>query len=128
LEKKGTMKMEHKLNSIILLPIFIILLMIVFRTIKDSLKFDAVGSLILSICVSVLATIGLNNNLKGTVGVILVSYAALAICVILAVLGVFLLKSHKKAKNRLSDILRKNLQPGIDEKRKYDVDDDRMRR
>ena len=122
------MTMEHKLNSIILLPIFIILLMVIFRTIKDSLKFDAVGSLILSICVSVLATIGLNNNVKGTVGVILLPYAALAICILLAVLIAFLFKTHKKAKDRFSNTFKKNQRPNTNEKRKHEIDDDRMKR
>jgi energy-coupling factor transporter transmembrane protein EcfT len=120
--------MEHKLNSIILLPIFIILLVVIFRTIKDSLKFDAVGSLILSICVSVLATIGLNSSVKGTVGVVLIPYAALAICIFLAFLIAFLFKTHKKAKDRFSNTFKKNPQPDINEKRKYEIDDDRMKR
>lgn len=120
--------MEHKVNLLVLLPIFVILLVIIFRTIKDSLKFDAAGSLILSICVSVLATIGLNSNVRGTVEVVLIPYAALAICIILAALIIFLLKTHKKSKDRFSTTLKKNPQPDIDEKRKYEIDDDRMRR
>jgi len=117
--------MEHKLNSIILLPIFVILLVIIFRTIKDSLKFNAVGSLILSICVSVLATIALNSPLKGTVGV---PYATLAICILLAALIAFLFKTHKKTKDPFSATLKKNPQPDINEKRKYEIDDDQMKR
>ena len=120
--------MEHKLNSLVLLPIFIILLVVIFRTIKDSFKFDAAGSLILSICVSILATIGLNSNIKGTVGVILIPYATLAICILLAALIAFLFKTHKKAKDRFPDTLKKNPQPDINEKRKYKTDDDRMKR
>jgi energy-coupling factor transporter transmembrane protein EcfT len=120
--------MEHKLNSIILLPIFIILLVVIFRTIKDSLKFDAAGSLILSICVSILATVGLNSNIRGTIGIVLIPYATLAICLLLMVLIVFLFKMYKKAKDRFSDTPKKNSQSGITEKRKYKIDDDRMRR
>jgi len=120
--------MEHKVNLLILLPIFIILLVIIFRTIKDSLKLDAAGSLILSICVSVLATIGLNSNIRGTIGVVLIPYATLAICILLAALIAFLFKTHKKAKDRFPTTLKKNSQSDIDEKRKYEIDDDRMRR
>jgi len=115
--------MEHKLNSIILLPIFIILLVIIFRTIKDSLKFNAAGSLILSICVSILATIGLNSNVNGTIGVVLIPYETLAICILLMALIVFLFKMHRKAKDRFSNIFKKNPQTGIDEKRKYKIDE-----
>jgi hypothetical protein len=50
------------------------------------------GSLILSLCVSVLATIGLNSHIKGTVGVVLIPYATLAVCIILAALISFLFK------------------------------------
>ncbi len=48
---------------LIAVPIFIILLLVIFRTIKDSLKFDTIGSLILSVCVSVLATLSLNSTI-----------------------------------------------------------------
>ena len=120
--------MTHKLNLLILLPIFIILLVVIFRTIKDSLKFDAKASLVLSICASILATIGLNSNIRGTIGVILVPYTALAICIILAALIIFLLKTHKKVKDRFSNTFKKNPQSSINEKRKYKIDDDRMKR
>jgi hypothetical protein len=99
--------MVNSIESLILLPIFIILLVIIFRTIKDSLKFNAAGSLVLSACITSLATIGLNSNIKGTVGVILLPYAALAVCIILAALIAFLFKTHKKAKERFSDIAKK---------------------
>jgi hypothetical protein len=92
--------MEHNLNSIILLPIFIILLVIIFRIIKDSIKFDTAASLILSVCVSVLATVALSSNLKGTVKVVLVPYAALAICILLAALITLLFKTRRKDKDR----------------------------
>ena len=120
--------MTNSIENLILLPIFIILLVIIFRTIKDSLKFNAVGSLILSVCVSALATIGLNSNIKGMVGVILVPYAALAICILLAALIAFLFKTHKKAKDQLSDSNKKNPHPDLNEKRKYEISNDRMRK
>ena len=120
--------MEHKVNLLILLPVFIILLVIIFRTIKDSLKFNAAGSLILSICVSALATIGLNSNIRGTVGVVMIPYTALGICILLAALIAFLFKTHKKAKDRFSDIAKKNPPYSINGKRKYEIDDDRVER
>lgn len=117
--------MEHKLNSLILLLIFIILLVIVFRTIKDSLKFDTKASLILSVCVSVLATIALNSK---TIGVILVPYAAMAICIPLILLMAFLFKTHKKIKNRFFGKVGKNSQSNINTERSFYIDDGRMKR
>lgn len=120
--------MVNSIESLILLPIFAILLVIIFRTIKDSLKFNAASSLILSICVSALATIGLNGNIRGTMGVVLIPYATLAICILLAALIAFLFKTHRKAKDRFSTTFKKSPQPDIDEKRKYKIDDGRMKR
>ena len=118
--------MEHKLNSLIFLPIFIILLVIIFRTIKDSLKFDTKASLILSICVSVLATIALNNKQKGTIGDILIPYAAMAICILLTLLMAFLFKTHKKAKSPFSDRSERN--SNINTERQFQINDDRTKR
>ncbi|HBG28995.1 MAG: hypothetical protein A2Y10_14765 [Planctomycetes bacterium GWF2_41_51] len=108
--------MEHKLNSLILLPIFIILLVVIFRTIKSSLNVDVVPSLIFSICMSILATIGLNSDLKGSMAMLMVPYKALAICVIIALLITFLFKMHKKAKDKFSDTFKKNQQSEINKK------------
>ena len=120
--------MVNSIESLILLPIFTILLVIIFRTIKDSLKFNAVGSLVLSICVSAIATIGLNSNTRETVEVILIPYATLAICIFLAVLIAFLFKTHRKAKDRFSNTLKKNPPAGIENSRKYKTDNDRIKR
>ncbi|MFA6186338.1 MAG: hypothetical protein WC770_03880 [Phycisphaerae bacterium] len=121
--------MEHNLNSLVLLAIFIILLVVISRTVKGSLKFDGPASLILSICVSALATIGLNSNIKGDIGTILIPYTMLAICILLAGLAAFLFKIRGKAKDCSSDIPPKNSpQPSIDDKRKHQTVNDRMRR
>ena len=91
--------MEFRFDTIILLLIFIILVVVIFQTIKNSLKFDETTSLILSVCISALATISLNSNLRGILGVILVPYAALAICIILVILIAFLSNFKKKTKD-----------------------------
>lgn len=84
---------------LIAVPIFIILLVVIFRVIKDSLKFDTFASLILSACVSALATIGINSNIKGMVGVVLIPYATLGICILVIVFLTFLFKGQKNGKD-----------------------------
>jgi hypothetical protein len=84
--------------------------------------------LILSVCVSALATIGLNSNIKGMMGAILVPYAALAICILSVVLIAFLFNSNKKVKNRFSGTFKNNPQTNNYEKRNDEKDDKRMRR
>lgn len=92
--------MEHRINLLILLPIFIILLVVIFRAVKDSLKFDGPASIVLSICVSILATIALNSNLSGTTGTILIPYKALGISILAIVFLTFLFKGQKNGKDR----------------------------
>ena len=99
--KGRTATMEYKFNTIILLLVFTILLVIIFRTFKDSHQFGSISSLILSVCVSALATIGLNSNIKGMMGAILVPYAALAICILSVVLIAFLFNSNNKVKKQV---------------------------
>ncbi|HBG28997.1 MAG: hypothetical protein A2Y10_14755 [Planctomycetes bacterium GWF2_41_51] len=123
--------MELKLNLLILLPIFIILLVIIFRIFKDSLKVDIVPSVILSICVSILAMIGLNSNtkgIKGITGTILIPYVALAICVLFAPLLDFLFKTNKKPEDEFPKTPEKNSHYDTDEKRKFKTDRNRIRR
>ena len=119
--------MENKINSLILLPIFIILLVVIFRTIKDSLKFDGSASIVFSICVSILATLALNSNLSGTTGTILIPYKALGICILVIVFLAFLFKGQKKGKDRQAkpkDRLRYN----VDKPQINESDNDRMKR
>ncbi|MDD5134705.1 MAG: hypothetical protein PHP01_04780 [Phycisphaerae bacterium] len=122
--------MKDLLLIFTVIPVFIILLVVISRTVKESLKFDGPASLILSICVSALATIGLNSHLKGNVGVILIPYATLAICMLLAGIVAFLFKFRGKAKDRSSDMPPKNPpQPSIDDRRKNQTTvNDRTRR
>lgn len=101
--------MEHNLNQIILLPIFIVLMVIIFHTVKESFKIDVFKSVILSVAVSLLATIALNSNYKGVIGVMLLPYAGLGICILLAVLISFLFKTRKKAKDRCRNMFDKTM-------------------
>jgi predicted RND superfamily exporter protein len=120
--------MELNLNSLILLPIFIILLVVIFRVFKDSLKFEIVPSVILSICASALATLALNGHTKGTVGIVLIPYATLGIPILLAVLIAFLFKTIKKPEGEFPSRSEKNSHYDINEKRRYKIDDDRIKR
>jgi TRAP-type C4-dicarboxylate transport system permease small subunit len=90
-------------NILILGPIFIILLVIIYQTVKQSQIFGTKKSAILSICVSTLATIGLNGHFKDSIEVLLLPYAAMAIAILSVLLFAFLYNLFKGAKTRLSD-------------------------
>jgi len=118
--------MEHVLNSPILTLIFVILLVVIYRTIKGSLNYDAKWSLVLSICVSILATLGMNSVLLGKAAhPIQIPYAALGIF-ILCLLFIRLIGSEK-----LDDwfwtIFKKDPPSAIDKKRKNQTDNDRKK-
>jgi len=119
--------MENKLNSIILLPIFVILLMVVFCIIKESLKIDEPINWILSICVSILATFALNANPSGTIGAVLLPYKAVGISILVIVLMSFLFKGINKGKER-SAKTKRNRRYDADGLETDKTDDDRVRR
>ena len=106
--------MESKLSMIILVPIFVILVMIISQTVKQALSFDTAKSIVFSVCVSALATIGLNSHLGSATGAILLPYAALAICIILMILLLFFIKIASRAKEMLG---------GKSEKKKHYITD-----
>lgn len=78
--------MLDPLEILITVPVFIILLITVLQPVKQALHFSTTKSVILSVCVSALATIGLNSHLKGSAEAILLPYVALAICILLILL------------------------------------------
>jgi len=90
----------HDLVTILSIPIFIILVVVIFRAIKDGMNFNTVSSVALSVAVSLLAVVGLNKHSQGYAGTILLPYAVLAICILLALLAAFLYRTFKKAKER----------------------------
>ncbi|MHB9068809.1 MAG: hypothetical protein ACYC54_00405 [Sedimentisphaerales bacterium] len=119
--------MKDTFLILVAIPIFIILLVVIFRTIKGSLKFDGPASIVLSICVSILATIALNSNLSGTIGMIMTPYKALGICILAIVFMALLFKGREKGKDRQAkpkDCLRYN----VDELQTKESDDDRIKR
>ena len=74
------------IREIILMPIFIILLVIIFHAIKSGSGFSGIVSLILSLCVSALAIMGMADYLKNMIDVILLPYAAMGISILLLLL------------------------------------------
>lgn len=101
--------MLNNVEIIVMVPIFIILLVVVFKPIKTAFNLDTFPSCVLSVCVSALCIIGINHFLKGSVEVILLPYAAMAIAILLILLLSFVGQHSKRAKDRLSDrAIRKN--------------------
>ena len=86
-----------------MVPIFIILLVVVFKPIKTVFNLDTFPSCVLSVCVSALSVIGINHFLKGSIEVILLPYAAMAIAILLILLFSFIGLHFKGTKDRLSD-------------------------
>jgi len=88
---------------IVMVPIFIILLVVVFKPIKTAFNLDALPSCVLSVCVSALCVIGINHFLKGSTEVILLPYAAMAIAILLILLLSFISQHFKGTKDHLSN-------------------------
>ena len=88
--------MSNNIETIILVPVFILLAVIVFKPIKSALNLDTFPSCVLSVCVSVLCVIGMSRSMKGTTGTILLPYAALGITMILLFLLLFIVSIFKR--------------------------------
>ena len=95
--------MSNNIDTIVLIPIFVILLLVTFKPLKSAFNLDTFPSCVLSVCVSALCIIGMSRSLKGSSGIILLPYAALGIAILLISLFSFIAKHFKGAKNRLSD-------------------------
>ena len=85
---------------IMMAPIFIILLVVIFRTVSSAFDLGKIGSFFVSVCVSILAVIGMLHFLKGSIEVILLPYAVMAIAIFLISLFTFIGKHSKKTKER----------------------------
>jgi len=95
--------MLNNVEIIVMAPIFIILLVVVFKPIKTAFNLDTFPSCVLSVCVSALCVIGINHFLKGSIEVILLPYAAMAIAILLILLLSFIGQHSKGTKDHLSD-------------------------
>ncbi len=97
--------MLNNVEIIVMAPIFIILLVVVFKPIKTVFNLGTFPSCVLSVCVSALCIIGINHFLKGSIEVILLPYAAMAIAILLILLFSFIGLHFKRGKDRLSDYI-----------------------
>jgi len=90
---------------IVLVPVFVIVLIVSFQAISTGLRFDAVNSCIVSVCVAGLSVIGLIHYLGDSMNAILLPYAALAISVVIVLVLSFVCKStnHLREYSRRSD-------------------------
>ena len=101
--------MLNNIETIVLVFIYVILLVVIFKPIKSAFNLDTFPSCVLSVCVSALCIIGMSRSLKGSSGIILLPYATLGIAILLILLLLFIGKHFKRAKDRLSDyIIRKD--------------------
>ena len=73
---------------IILVPIFILLLVIIYNAIKSASTFNEMRSFILSVCVSILALMGLVHYMGNIIDIILIPYAVMGIAILLLPLGI----------------------------------------
>jgi hypothetical protein len=104
---KFTQNCERKimLNNteiIILVPIFVILLLVIFKPIKAALNLGTFPSFILTVCVSALCIIGMIRSLKSSLEIILLPYTAMAIAIFALLLIAFFSKYFRKRKDYLS--------------------------
>lgn len=95
--------MLNNVEIIVMAPIFVILLVVIFKPVKSAFNLDTFPSCVLSVCVSALCIIGINHFLKGSIEVILLPYAAMAIAILLISLFSFIGKPFQGTKDRLSD-------------------------
>ena len=97
--------MTNIFEIIILAPIFIMILVVAFKTLQPALGFGRMHSFTLSVCVSMLSVIGIARYLSDSMEMILLPYAALAVAILLLLLFSFLGKSFKDSKDRLPNRL-----------------------
>ncbi len=95
--------MSNNIEAIVLVPVFVILLLVIFKPVKSAFNLGTFPSCVLSVCVSALCIIGMSRSLKGSSGIILLPYAALGIAILLMLVFLFVNKHVKAAKRRLSD-------------------------
>ena len=90
-------------TTIILIPIFIMLLVIIFQAIDSMLALNKASSFILAVCVSILSIMGIARSID----TILLLYAAVAVTILLLPLLAVIVRYFKRSNNRLSNRDRK---------------------
>ena len=75
--------------TIVSIPIFVILLTVIYRTIKSAMDCTDTVAKVLAVCVSILALIGMNQFFQGTIQIILIPYATLGLLILALLLFLF---------------------------------------
>jgi len=91
-----TDSVEFVINTLL----FIILFMAIIKPVQSAFKFGEFASYVLAACVSALGIIGMKQFLGGSIKVILLPYAAMAISILLALLVLFIGKHFKRTKKQ----------------------------
>ena len=98
-------------TTIILVPIFILLLVIIFHAIRSASMFSGMSSFILAVCVSILAIIGMARYMDNMIDVILLPYVAMAIAILLLLLMSLVARYFQRSNKLLSKRPRKTIFP-----------------
>jgi len=93
----------NNFTAIIMTPIFIIILLVTYKAVKSAFNFGTVGTFTMSVCVSLLSIIGISRCLEGSMDVILLPYAALAVAICVLLLLSFIAKYFKGSAERFSE-------------------------
>lgn len=75
---------------VIMAVVFVLLMTVIYRTVKSAFDFGKAGNTVISICVTLLAILGMSQLLSGSMEFILLPYVALGITILLAlIIGLF---------------------------------------
>ena len=80
--------------------LFVILFMAIIKPVQSAFKLGEFASYVLAASVSALGIIGIKQFLGGSIKVILLPYAAMAISILLALLVLFIGKHFKRTKKQ----------------------------
>ena len=105
----------ENLNMLILIPVFFVLLVVIYQAIASMPMFNAFGSCVLSICVTILCMIGMVHFLqdssmsksslevKEPFATILLPYAALALAILSVLILMWITRCYTGFRMRLMD-------------------------
>jgi hypothetical protein len=104
------------MEAILYPTVFIILLVVIFNTVKPAFSFDGSQSFIVSLCITILAILGMRQYFQGSISVLLVPYVTMGIAILLMLLLIFIGKYFVKKQHPREP----------DEKTSSEVYDERM--
>jgi len=103
---------------VIMAVVFVLLMTVIYRTVESGFGFGKAGNIVISICVSLLAALGISRLLSGSIEFILLPYVALGITILLAlIIGLFGKKNGQDVRQYREDKLDKS---GENISEKYD--------